>query len=426
MKRSYVCVIGTNHRYAPQDVRERLAIGDEQIEAALKTLKSMKGVKEVMILSTCNRIEIISVLVEPVEERIVEFMSSYSSLPAEKLKEILYIKRDMEAVRHIFRVASSLDSMVLGEPQILGQLKEAYKWSVEFMTSGATINRIMRRAFHAAKAVKSRTGISKGAVSIPYAAVMKAKSLMDLEGRVLMSVGSGEMNRLTCEHFAECGVRIRYVASRTIENAKKLASAYGAQALTLQEIGDYISDVDIVVSSTGSKEPVITKEVLKNSRPLIIDLAVPRDTEPSLEKDNRIILLDDLKSIIEEALTFRKQQAKEAEKIIDSELKAYEEYVASLDYDEVVKRLRLMAEDIRRREIARFRKSYADRIDDDVMEGVDRLTRAIINKVLHEPTVNIKLFMEHPEGDMYIELLKRIFKIEHSKKDIRCFFSENS
>ncbi len=426
MKDPLIIVVGTNHRYAPQSIRERLAIGEDEMESNLKKLKSVDGISEVMIVSTCNRVEVIAVLKKPVEERIVRFLSEKSGIDEHKLREMLYIKRGMEAVRHVFRVASSLDSMVLGEPQILGQLKEAYRWSVEFMTSGAVINRIMRRAFHAAKAVKSKTEISKGAVSIPYAAVMKAKELMDLNNKRVLNIGVGEMNRLACEHFREAGANIEYIANRTKENAEDMARRYNATLIGLDEISNVMGDVDIVVTSTASEEPIITKEVLNKSRPLIIDMAVPRDTDSQIDDLTRVILLDDLKEIVDKALRFRKKQAVEAEKIIDEELDAYQEYVESLDYDEVVKKLRLMAEQIRRREVARFKRSYSDKVDEDVMEGVERLTRALLNKILHEPTINIKLFMEHPEGDMYIELLKRIFKIEHSKKDIRCFFSENS
>ncbi len=427
MKQPVICLVGTNHRYADQQLRERLAFEEEKLGRYLKELKVLSEAKEIMILSTCNRVEVLAVSDKPIEDRIIRFLADYSGVPVDKLEEVLYVKRDMEAVKHIFRVASSLDSMVIGEPQIMGQLKEAYKWSVEFMTSGAVINRIMRRAFHAAKVVKSETQIAKGAVSIPYAALIKSKEILgSLEGKKVLSIGVGEMNRLACEHFHEAGAAIAYVANRTRSNAEALAKQYSARLISLEDVPVALKDVDVVVTATSSRQPVITKDMIPENRPLIIDMAVPRDTQRGVEGLTSVVLIDDLKGIVDDALKFRKKEALKAEQIIERELETYREYVASLDYDQVVKKLRLRAEQIRQRELERFKKSYSSKVDDELLEGVDKLTRALLNKVLHEPTVNIKLFMDHPEGDMYIELLKRIFKIEHSKKDVKCFFSENS
>jgi glutamyl-tRNA reductase len=382
-----------------------------------------------MILSTCNRVEILTVSDFPVSDRIVEFLSEYSKIEEEKLRDILYVKKQIDAVRHIFRVASSLDSMVVGEPQILGQIKDAYKWSVEFLTSGATINRIMRRAFHAAKIVKSRTDISKGAVSIAYAATLKAKELTDLQNKKILSVGVGEMNRLACEHFSDNGCDIVYIANRTVENAKELSRLYNAEVIGLDNLKNAFKDVDIVVTSTSSNKPIIKKDMIPEDRDIIIiDMALPRDTEEALRdmKNVYLVILDDLKGIVENSLKFRQKQAMLAENIIEDEIKAYEEYVASLDYDEIVKKLRMTIETVRQNELNKFKKLYGNELNDDIIEGIDKMTRSMFNKALHEPTKNIKMFMEHPEGDMYIELLKRIFKIEHSKKDVKCFFSENS
>jgi len=429
MKDYIVTIVGTNHNYSDIEIRQKLAFESDTLDIYLKTLKQIKYIKEVMILSTCNRVEIICVSEEPVEDRIIEFLSDHSGVSVEILKGILYVKKNIDAVRHIFKVASSLDSMVVGEPQILGQIKEAYRWSVEFMTSGVVINRIMRRAFHTAKVVKSKTDISKGAVSLAYAAVLKAKQKTDIVNKRVLNVGVGEMNRLACEHFTEFGAKIAYIANRTKKNARQLAEKYQAKVIGLKDIPSIMDDVDIIVTSTSSKQPVIMREFVKNKkRLLIIDMAVPRDTEGGVEKEKNVdlVMLDDLKSVIDESIRFRNRQAAKALRIIEEEIEAYKEYVDSLDYDEIIKKLRIIAERIRKKELNRFKKMYKDDLDDEILEGVDRLTHSLINKILHEPTRNIKLFIEHPEGDMYVELLKRIFKIENVKKDVKCFFSENS
>ncbi len=429
MKDYTITVVGTNHNYSALEIREKLAFPNDDLALYLKHLKNMGYIKEVMILSTCNRVEIITVSDRPVEKDVINFLSNHSGVNINELSNMLYVKHDMDAVRHIFKVASSLDSMIVGEPQILGQIKDAYKWSVEFMTSGVVINRIMRRAFHTAKMVKTKTGIAKGAVSVAYAAMLKAKELMELKDKRVLNIGVGEMNRLACEHFSEAGAKIEYIANRTKKNAEELAEKYSARRIGLQDIRHAMKDVDVVVTSTASKQPIIKNEFIADNRKiLIIDMAVPKDTEESIKynKNVTLVLLDDLKNIVHESVKFRNRQAVKALNIIEQELEAYKEYVESLDYDEIIKKLRIIAEKIRKKELSKFKKLYKDNLDEDMLDGVDRLTHSLINKILHEPTKNIKLFIDHPEGDMYVELLKRIFKIEHVKKDVKCFFSENS
>ena len=424
-----IVVVGTNHKYSPLSVRERLAFDNEKLDKYLHEIKSIDGIKEVMIISTCNRVEVLYVSSEDRLDDVVEYLSEHSGIEKEELEEYLYVKRDIEAVRHLFRVAASLDSMVVGEPQILGQLKEAYKWSVEFYTSGVEINRIMRRAFHAAKAVKTKTEISKGAVSVAYAALLKIKEFTSIEGKRVLSIGNSEMNRLACKHFYESGAVISKLANRTTDNIKDLAAEYGAEVYPLDRLKEAFEGIDIVISSTGAMEPVILKEHIPLDREIvIIDLAVPPDSEKGVgELDNVILInIDDLKSIIENSLQFRRKQSELAEKIIDEEIEAYREYVESLDYDSVIRELRLRAERIRRLELHKFKKMYKNSVDDELFEGIDKLTKSLLSKVLHEPTMNIKDFLNHPEGDLYIELLKRVFNISTSKKDVRCFFSENT
>ncbi len=426
---SEIVVVGANHNTSPLDIREKLAFDNSKLDRYLLELKSLDGLDEVMILSTCNRVEVLYVSKTDIVDRVLEYLSCHSGIEQDELKRYLYIKRDIDAVRHVFRVASSLDSMVVGEPQILGQIKEAYKWSVEFYTSGATINRIMRRAFHAAKVVKTKTDISKGAISVAYAGFLKVKELMDVKGKNVLSIGNSEMNRLSCEHFSDHGAIIKAVANRTIENVLDLAEKYNSQVFGLDRLKDAFRDIDIVVTSTASNEPIIKPEFIPlDRRIVIVDLAVPQDTDRSVEKlDNvRVIHIDDLKNIVDQSLEYRKKQAELAERIIDNEIEAYKEYVKSLDYDEVIKEIRLRAERVRKLEIYKFKKIYKNRVDDELLEGIDKLTKSLLSKILHEPTMNIKGFLNHPEGDLYVELLRRLFDISKSKKDVRCFFSENN
>jgi len=361
-------------------------------------------------------------------QSVIGYLSDYSKISREELEKYLYIKKDIEAVRHIFRVASSLDSMVVGEPQILGQIKGAYKWSVEFYTSGTTINRIMRRAFHAAKVVKSKTDIAKGAISVAYAALLKVKELMDVKGKKLLSIGNSEMNRLACEHFSEHGAIISKLANRTIEHVVDLAEKYNARTFSLDNLKEAFEDVDIVVSSTGARDSVIRFDVIPQDRDIVIvDLAVPPDTDRSVGglENVKVIYIDDLKNVVDQSIEYRRKQAELAERIIDEEIEAYKEYVQSLDYDNVIKEIRLRAERIRKLELYKFRKIYKNKVNDELIDGVDKLTKSLLSKILHEPTINIKGFLNHPEGDLYVELLKRLFDISKSEKDVRCFFSEN-
>ena len=425
---SEIVLIGTNHNFSPLKVREKITFDNERLDRYLNELKGIDGIDEVMILSTCNRVEVLYVSKVDVVKSVIGYLSGYSKINREELEKYLYIKKDIDAVRHIFRVASSLDSMVVGEPQILGQIKEAYKWSVEFYTSGTTINRIMRRAFHAAKVVKSKTDIARGAISVAYAALLKVKELMDVKGKKLLSIGNSEMNRLACEHFSEHGAIISKLANRTVEHVVDLAEKYDARTFSLDNLKEAFEDIDIVVSSTGAHDPVIGPNVIPRDRDIVIvDLAVPPDTDRSVGRlgNVKVIYIDDLKNVVDQSIEYRRKQAELAERLIDEEIEAYKEYVQSLDYDNVIKEIRLRAERIRKLELYKFRRIYKTKVNDELIDGIDKLTKSLLSKILHEPTMNIKGFLNHPEGDLYVELLRRLFDISKSKKDVRCFFSEN-
>ena len=276
--------------------------------------------------------------------------------------------------------------------------------------------------------VKANTDISRGAVSVAYAGYLGVSKLIDLEGKRVLSIGSSEMNRLALEYFSKHGADIYALANRTKSNIEDLCEKYNAPAYGLDEIGHILPEVDIVITATSSKEPIIKKCDIPNKNLIILDLALPRDTQKGVEdlENVVVIFIDDLKNVVDETLKERKKQAQIAERIIDDELKAYQEYVESLNYDEVVKQIRLTAERIRKLELYKFQKIYKNKVDDEIIDGVDKLTRSLISKILHQPTMNIKDFLNHPEGDLYVELLRRLFGLSKSKRDVRCFFSENN
>ncbi len=421
-------LIGTNHNYSPITIREKCAFPTDNLDIYLKEVKSIPSIREVMIVSTCNRTEIITVSSSDVIPDIIEYLSEHSGIPIGELKGYLYVKKDLDVVKHIFRVASGLDSMVVGEPQILGQIKESYRWSVDFMASGAVLNRIMRRAFHVAKLIRSRTNIGKGAVSIAYAALIKAKNTTNIRSKRMMLVGVGGMSRLAAEHFSSSGVRITHIANRTIENARELSKKYGAKIIPLNDIANHVNSVDIIFTSTSSEKPILLPETFskKRGKLLIIDTAIPRDVDETVgEMENiTLIYLDDLKNIIENTKLMRGKQLETAESIIEAELESYISYVESMDYNNVIAKIREMADRTRKLEVKRFLRKHKE-LDDKCANDVDKMTNAIVKKILHDPTMNIREFIDHPEGDLYIELLKRVFNLEDKKKDVKCFFSEN-
>ena len=301
--------MGMNHETAPIELRERLA---SESDSTLKALVSMKGldvVKEGLFLSTCNRVEALFITEEAEEARrsVVSLMSRLGGVRAEELQACLYVFEDMDAVKHVFNVASSLDSMVLGEPQILGQIKEAYVQATNQKTSGVILNRLMHRAFHVAKRVRTETGISDAAISISYAAVGLAKKIFrDLSGRKILLIGAGEMAELAASHLMNNGVHSIRVANRTFHRAVQVAESFRGNPVSFEEIGSQLLEVDIVIASTASTEYVISYDQVKGSlrkrrnRPLFfIDIAVPRDIEPRVNDLGNVYVydIDDLQDV---------------------------------------------------------------------------------------------------------------------------------
>ncbi len=415
-------VIGLNHKTAPIDIRERLAFPEDRIETALHQVKSVPSLKENMILSTCNRVEIYATARET-EKAIIElkhFLSQYHGLPIKEFDKNLYSLVGEEAVRHIFRVASSLDSMVVGEPQILGQIKEAYNLAVESKTSGLILHRLLHRAFHVAKRVRTETKIGNSAVSVSYVAVELAKKIFGiLEKRTVLLIGAGEMCELAARHLISGGIEKVLVTNRTYERALTLAQEFKGEAIPFEEIGQGLKRADIVISATNSPQFLIhhdqVSKVIKDrkQRPIFfIDIADRRDIEPRVGDIENVYLynIDDLQKVANENIQDREKEGQKAESIVQDEVAKFVNWYHSLEVTPVIVSLREKFEEIRKKELEKT-FSLHPTLSDKERQSLEALTSAIINKVLHDPLTLLKQTNEEAMADFYLDTLRTLFRL---------------
>ena len=415
-------VIGLNHKTAPIDIRERLAFPEDRIETALHQVKSVPSLKENMILSTCNRVEIYATARET-EKAIIElkhFLSQYHALPIKEFDKNLYSLVGEEAVRHIFRVASSLDSMVVGEPQILGQIKEAYNLAVESKTSGLILHRLLHRAFHVAKRVRTETKIGNSAVSVSYVAVELAKKIFGiLERRTVLLIGAGEMCELAARHLISGGIEKVLVTNRTYERALILAQEFKGEAIPFEEIGQGLKRADIVISATNSPQFLIhhdqVSKVIKDrkQRPIFfIDIADRRDIEPRVGDIENVYLynIDDLQKVANENIQDREKEAQKAESIVQDEVAKFVNWYHSLEVTPVIVSLREKFEEIRKKELEKTFSLYPT-LSDKERQSLEALTSAIINKILHDPLTLLKQTNEEALTDFYLDTLRTLFRL---------------
>ncbi len=415
--------IGLNHNSAPVELRECLASKSDSIDEALTYFRDLSYIKESLFISTCNRVEslVITEDTEKAKESIISLMAMLGDLPRNHILPSLYIHEDMDAVKHIFMVASSLDSMVVGEPQILGQIKKAFSESVKKDTSGVTLNRIMHRAFHAAKRVRTETGICEAAVSISYAAVELAKKIFhDLDGKNILLVGAGEMAELAATHLISNGVTTMTVANRTFQRAVELAEDFGARPVSFEEISSQLIETDIVVTSTGSQEYVVTHEQVKNCmkkrhhKPLFfIDIAVPRDIQPEVnDLDNVYVYdIDELKGVIQLNIGQRQQQAVKAERIVQEEVIILEKWLKTLEVVPTIVSLKKKAASIVRSELKKS-KSGLGELTSDQMKAIHTLTRSIAEKVLNDPILLLTKKTDRPTVNNYLDVTRKLFNLD--------------
>jgi len=420
---SKIINIGMNHDTAPVELRECLAAESDQTGGVLSDMLEIPCVKEAFFLSTCNRIEALFIAEEDDEAKksVISLMSRIGNIPKDEFTPNLYTYEGMDAVRHIFMVASSLDSMVVGEPQILGQIKNAYAEAARQKTSGVILNRIMHRAFHAAKRVRTETGVCEAAVSISYAAVELAKKIFHvLSDKKVLLIGVGEMAELAARHLLTQGVASMAVANRTFERAVQVADLFEALPVSFEEITSQLEDVDIVVSSTGSHEFVITSKQVKGclrkrrNRPLFfIDIAVPRDVQPEVnELDNVYVYdIDDLKGVIQLNMEQRQQEAIKAERIVQEEVVKFEKWLMSLSAVPTIVSLREKAEAIILAEMKKSSPALTS-LNSEQKGAIELLTRSIAEKMLGDPISFLKRKADRPTLNSYIDMTRKLFNLD--------------
>lgn len=421
-----IAIIGLNHQTAPVELRECLAREIDNAEKVLDNIREDRNIHEGLFLSTCNRIEVLFTTnnMNTAERKIIHSLCAIGNLNKEQLQPSLYRYEDKFAVRHIFRVASSLDSLALGEPQILGQVKDAYRLALEKNTSGVIINRLMHRAFHAAKRVRTETGISDSAISISYAAVNLAKKIFyELKGRRILLIGSGEMAELAARHLIGQGAESIVVANRTFNKALQLARLYNGSAVSFDELSSEITQCDIIISSTAAAGYVIHYETIKGllrkrrNRPLfIIDIAVPRDADPKINELGNVYLydIDDLKSIIEENINQRRQEAVKAERIIEEEVIKFDKWLKELAIVPTIISLKDKLEKIRQKEIKKSLASLGE-MSAEQIKTLDILTKSLIEKVIHDPILILKKGSDRPSRDAYLDMTRRLFNLDNDE-----------
>lgn len=417
-----IVLLGLNHKTASVELRECIAFSKEETVTALQTLFHQTCIDEVILFSTCNRVEVL--LVTPhTSEAISEtkkFISGANNIPIERFEDSLYIHLNDEAVRHIFRVASSLDSMVIGEPQILGQIKEAYRSATELKTSGVILNRLLHRTFSVAKRIRSETGIGDRAVSISYAAVELGKKIFgSLDQKKVLLIGAGEMAELAVEHLIRNKSGEIFVANRTFETGVELAKQFNGKAIRFEEIAESLKFVDIIISSTGSPEFVVTRKTVKGvirtrrNRPLFfIDIAVPRDIDPEVNwlTNSYVYDIDDLKGVIDDNLEDRQREAIKGERIIDETVIGFNNWYLSLEVVPTIVALRSKLESIVEKEVEKTLKNT--QLPSQDTESIKKMTDAIINKVLHGPTMFLKKSGMVDNKARQVDLVRKLFKLD--------------
>ena len=417
-------LIGVNHTSAPLDVRERLAIAESRLPEACRQLAAHPGIEEGLILSTCNRVEMITHTVNGAAD-LRGFLRQHFHLAPEELDSHVYEFRDKDAVRHVFRVASSLDSMVVGEAQILGQVKEAYATARAVGSVHGQLDQLLTRAFAVAKRVRTETAVGSSSVSIASVAVELAKKIFGtLQGKSVFIVGAGKMSELAARHLMAHGCSAIFVSNRTFERAAGLAHKFGGEAIKFDDLYNTCDRADIVITSTGSPVAIFRREhgeqflARRKNRPMFfIDIAVPRDVSPEMAKLDGIFVydIDDLQQSVSSHVADRRKEAELAEAIIASEVERFEARLHTLDVVPTIVSLQDHLETIRQAEIDRVRTRMGPLTPEQEM-AVEALTRGIINKVMHTPITTLKTAARESEATTVIDVVRRLFNLHDKEK----------
>ena len=419
-------VIGINHITAPIEIREKVVFSDDEVQEVLGILKNNGILSEGMIVSTCNRTELYGVSFKDnnIEEYIRNFLNEFKGVDYFTREDYFYVYKEQNVVRHLFRVTGGLDSMVVGEPQIFGQIKDAYSLSCKCKANNIFINKLLHWSFRVGKRIRSETNIGIGAVSVSLAAVELAQKIFkDLNNRKVFLIGAGETGVLSAKHLKEKVIGELFITNRTFSKAERLALDLDGKAVPFEMIEKVIPLVDVVISTTGSQEIIVDYEKMKKcmhirgQKPIfIIDIAVPRDFSPEIAKIENVFLhnIDDLRIIVDKNVERRKSEIPKAEKIVEEEVKSFHEWYKSLEIIPTIKMLKERFENIRRSEFEEHKKKFTR----EDWEQLNIFTKHFVNTLLHKPISKIKTFNEDPYAVFrIIDAINEIFDIGKTKKD---------
>src|SRR6476661_1297583 len=419
----HIVVVGLSHKTAPVEIREKLAVPESRMGAALTRLCSYQGVKEGVLLSTCNRVEVYSIVddIEAGYGRIQEFLAdTHLSLSSEQLTPHLYWHTGDRAIGHLFRVAASLDSMIIGESQILGQLKSSFEVALAHKTTGVIMNKVVKKAISVAKRVRTETKISEMAVSVSYAAVELAKKIFsDLSEKTVLLVGAGEMAKLAARHFIANGVRHVRVTTRNSQHALELANRFGGTAVAFEEFREDMASADIVLVSTGAAHYLVSEDDVQRSvkqrmnRPMfLIDISVPRNIDPAVRHvDNAFLFdIDDLKCRVEQNRGGRLQEAEQAEHMVIEEVGAVRQWLKSLEVTPTIVALKSRVEDIKRAEVEKV-LGRLTHLAPQERALVEAMASSIVNKLIHNTMITLKSEVASADGAAFVEAARRFFNL---------------
>jgi glutamyl-tRNA reductase len=424
----HLVLLGVSHRTAPVDLRERLDFSSRDLGAAVESLATRPSADESVVLSTCNRSEIYVASSDPERARqeLIQFLSEYHGVPPDAFTPHLFTYADAEAAEHLFRVAAGLDSLVVGEPQILGQVKDAFQAAADRRCTGPVLSKLFHWSFGVGKRVRTETALGEGAVSVSFAAVALARKIFGrLHGRRVLVVGAGEISTLTAQHLRSHGVGEIVITSRTAVHAEELAAAVGGRAVTWSSLTTALAGADIVVTATGSQRPIITRAhvetVTGRRRPdplFIIDIAVPRDVEASVGEIEQVFLynVDDLQTIVQENISRRGAEIQQAEAIVVQEVAKFSAWQRARGAIPTIVALRQRFEAIRKAELQRL-EGKLGALPPDARARVDEVTRLIVEKLLLEPTSQLKALPDEETQVAYTEAISRVFALRDGEPE---------
>ncbi|MDA8126610.1 MAG: glutamyl-tRNA reductase [Deltaproteobacteria bacterium] len=415
-------LIGMNHKTTPIEIRERLQLSCGEGDRPLAEVMRLPEVREALYLATCNRVEVLARVTdgEQAVAALKAFILRQGNLSAAELERCLYIHRDREAVRHLFRVTASLDSLVMGEPQILGQMKAAFREAVEHRATGVLLNRLVHHAFRVAKRVRTETGIAGNAVSVSYAAVELAKKIFgDLKGKTILLIGAGEMSELAARHLIRQGVGSIMIANRTYSRAEEMATLFQGVPVAFERFCETLPEVDIVIASTGAPGYILTAERVaealrrrRNRLLFLIDIAVPRDIDPRAGEIDNVFLynIDNLQEVVDGNKEVRRTEALKAEEIIGAEITEFEQWFNALEVVPTIVALRDKLEGIMKGELEKS-AAWLKGLPEGDKARIEILAASIVNKILHEPMIGLKEESREKDALPFVAAIRRLFKL---------------